>query len=529
MTARATTSLQAFASRTKVQPRRGLLSGALSACLTVLLSAGLIEPLGAVESEKADATGVVIRIDSSKTTRRIEVNPTGYCMSFLNDDATGPDIKPFAGVFKSMRTGSLRFPMGTLAENYLFHDLRLGAPKEGALQPRVITKKKYPGPWSWAVNPDGSYKAETLDFDEFITMCRASNTEPVVLVSSHGHLFPGAEFTEEDILRNAEEWVRYANVTRKLGIKYWEIGNEVDLPQLRKLMPKEQYLKLYQKMATRMKKVDPSIRVGLGTFSGKAYATEALAQFPELVDFVVVHHYMGWMKTYEDYLNSTGSFMKDSAKVLSIIDKVAPDDRKQSTEILITEFSSFCAGVKDVPADREKNSITSAMITFEMLATGVAMDDRVRFLHFWVTHNPWGKNNPTDYANAFAPDNSILPQGRAIEIMGRFLQDRMVAVDCPDGPIRCWASSSKDSSKLAIWVVNRTQQAQETTLNIPGFQATDQLSSWSFAGKSPYDEQPTWGAGKDVKVRDGSVTATLPPLSITVFHNITPDHSSQGE
>ena len=31
-----------------------------------------------------------------------------------------------------------------------------------------------------------------------------------------------------ELLETAREWVRYANVTRKYGIKYWEIGNEVN-------------------------------------------------------------------------------------------------------------------------------------------------------------------------------------------------------------------------------------------------------------------------------------------------------------
>jgi len=504
----------------KIETYKEFAARALLAFMVAVLSTDASEIAGAAEPEKEDRAAVVIKVDCSKTKRLFEANPTGYCMSFLNDGDTSPERQPFAGVFKSMRTGSLRFPMGTLAENYLFHDLRQGIPAPGALQPRVITRKKHPADWTWAAKPDGSFKPETLDFDEYIEMCRASNTEPVVLVSSHGHLFRGSEFNEEDIIRNAEEWVRYANVTRKLGVKYWELGNEVDLREIRKVMPQDQYMTIYQKMATRMKAVDPSIRIGLGTFNSDAYAKQALEQFPELVDFIVVHHYMGWIKTYEDYLKSDPPFMKDSSKILSIIDNVAPVDRKKNIEILITEFSSFCAGTNDVPADRKKNGITSAMITFEMLATGAALDDRVRFLHFWVTHSPWSRGNSTDYANAFGPDNEILPQGRAIEIMGRFVQDRMVTVHCPEGPVRCWASASKDSSKLAVWVVNRAQQPQETTLELPDFKATDKLSTWSLAGKSPYDEQPTWGAGEDAEIRDGSVTAALPPLSITVFHNL---------
>ena len=63
-----------------------------------------------------------------------------------------------------------------------------------------------------------------LDFDEFVNLYRAGGAEPIVLVATHGHKFQGADCDEETMLKNAEEWVRYANITRKLGIKYWELA-----------------------------------------------------------------------------------------------------------------------------------------------------------------------------------------------------------------------------------------------------------------------------------------------------------------
>jgi len=474
--------------------------------------------LAGIQARSYGAVETAIEVDCAKTERRMEVNPTGFCMSFLTDEDNSSRKQPLAVAIESMRMGSLRYPMGTLAENYLFHDLRTGPPKPGALKPRVITRKKRPGSWAWAVNPDGTFKPEILDFDEFIVMCRRSNTIPVVLTATHAHLFPGSEFKEEDVIRNAAEWVRYANVTRKLGIKYWELGNEVDLKHPREVMSAEQYMAIYKKMATRMKAVDPGIRTGIGTCNAGKYATGALKLFPELVDFIVVHHYMGWLKTYEQYVKYDKVFLDKTARTLSIIDKTAPKSRRKNTEILITEFSSYCAGAKTVPDDRKKNSILNAMITFEMLATGVAMDDRVRFLHFWVTHSPWGGRTGTDYANAFGPDNAILPQGRAMEIMGRFIQERMVKVGCPKGPVRCWASASKDSSRIAVWLVNRTSQTRTISLKLSGFTAARVLSTWSLAGKSPHDTAPKWGPGKRAALRNGVANVTLAPLSITVLY-----------
>lgn len=465
------------------------------------------------------ASSTLIGVDCTKTVRTFAVNPTGFCLSYPTDDDGGKGLHPFPQVLTSMGVGSLRYPMGALAENYLFHDLRQGPPTEGHLKPRVINTHAAPAQWTWATNPDGSFKPEILDFDEFVTLCRASCTVPVVLVATHGHKFPGAACAEEMVLKNAEEWVRYANMTRKLGIRYWELGNEVDLKKPQEVMSKDEYMDIYQKLARRMKAVDPSIHTGLGTDLGVEYAQDALKRFPELVDFIVVHQYMGKIRTYEQYLEYHRPFLDRPRQTLGIIDQLAPASRRATTEILLTEFSSFCAGAKQVDPKRSANNILNALITFEMLAEGVSVDDRVRFLHFWVTHSPFRRGS-TDYANAFAPDNTVLPQGHAIEIMGRFIQDRMVQVQCPPGPIRCWASAAKDSTHLAVWLVNRSQQTKCVTVKLAGAPNADAWSTWSLGGSNPNDTQPIWGAGKAVTINRDTAAITLPPLSITVLYNM---------
>jgi|GEM_PF-3561411 len=484
--------------------------------LAALSTIGLAETLRAeVSSETKTHT---IEVDCTRTVRTFSVNPTGLCVSFLND-ADNTTKPPLAPVIKSMNMGSLRFPEGALAENYLFHDLSKGLPGNGQLQPRAIVNNKMAGHGRW-VTPDGSLTPDTLDFDQYIKLCRESGTEPVVTVSAKGHKFRAGAIDEEGLLRNAEEWVRYANVTKKWGVKYWELGNEVDHRESQEIITRDQYMDIYKKMATRMKAVDPSIHTGLGTGHGPEYARAALKEFPELVDFVVVHKYAAEIATYDQYLNSRKPFFGGVNTTLKTIDSVAPEARRQQTEILITEFSSF-SWVKDppLPPERKKNSIMNAMITFEMLAEGASLDDRVRYLHFWVTHNPWKSDDSVDYWNALGPKNEILPQGRAVEIMGRFVLDRMVEVNCPGGPVRCWASAANDGSGAAVWVVNRTQQPQSIQLKINGFTSNTPWKRWALAGTEPHDVNPTWGSGPSESLRDGQLSLTLAPLSITVLHS----------
>ncbi len=493
------------------------------------LSFLLLAPLCFIQAQQTNTNGttggaganpVVIEVDCAQTVRTFAKNPTGFCMSFLNDaDATNrPSLSP---VMKSMKVGSLRFPGGTMAENYLFHDLSKGSPAEGHLQPRAIVPDKVPGQGKW-VQPDGSFTPDTMDFDKFVTLCRESGAEPIVMVSAKGHKLEGSACDEETILRNAEEWVRYANVTRKLGIKYWEIGNEMDHKKSADAISKDEYLALYRKLATRMKAVDPTIHPGLGTGHGPDYTRAALQLCPELVDFVVVHKYATEITTYGQYLNSRTCFFNGAYGTLKAIDESAPAGRRGSTELLITEFSSF-SFIKPLPSERKKNNVMNALITFEMLAQGSSLNDRVRFLDFWVTHNPWASDDNKDFANAFGPDNAVLPQGRGVEIMSRFVLDRMVKVTCPEGPVRCWASASQDGGAATVWLVNRDLLPKTIALKINGTRGSGTWSTWSLSGTNPNDTAPTWGAGSPVTLRNGSSSITLAPLSITVVY-----HKEQG-
>ena len=460
-----------------------------------------------------------IAVDAAHVIRELPSNPTGFCMSFLSDgDQAG--LKPMADVLAPLHPGSLRYPMGTLAENYLFHDLRQGPPAKGQLHPCIINQSMPAGSWDWAVRPDGSFAAGILGFDHFIDICHKAGSEPVVLVASYGHLCPRATIGEEGLFRNAEEWVRYANVTCHYGVRYWEIGNEVDLKEVQAVMPRQQYLRIYRQLATRMKAVDPSIRTGLGIshFSddGTPYCQEALQQFPDLVDFIVAHQYGSHIRSYEQFTQHRFSFVPDVRGVLKAIDAFAPPNRRGSTEVLVTEFSSFS---KDPGRVRRGNNIFNAMYTFGMLAEMVALDPRVRFADFWVTHSPWGNHHNTGNSPAFSPDdNRVLPQGRAVEIVSRFIRDRVVAARASTRALSALATMSKRGG-VAVWLLNRSQESVPASLLLEGLPSPAALKGWTLRGAAPDDLHPYWGEADCVPFKQGRASLVVPPLSILVLYS----------
>jgi hypothetical protein len=107
--------------------------------------------------------------------------------------------------------------------------------------------------------------SEQMDFDEFMAWLRPIGAAPICVVNLESGFLRG---DVEAGIKEAAAWVRYANVTKKYGVKYWEIGNETDLLGTRYSLTAEQYAQAVVRFSQAMKAVDPTIQIGaLGPLS----------------------------------------------------------------------------------------------------------------------------------------------------------------------------------------------------------------------------------------------------------------------
>jgi len=150
--------------------------------------------------------------------------------------AAVPDLLTQAGVT------ALRFPGGSTADSYHWQ-----------------TSSVTPGKGGYA-NP-----ADT--FDAFTRLAGSVGAQPIITVNYGSN----AAGTAGGDPLEAAAWVRYANVTKHLGIKYWEVGNEVygngtygsswELDLHPRKGPAA-YAANYLTYAQAMKAVDPTIQLG---------------------------------------------------------------------------------------------------------------------------------------------------------------------------------------------------------------------------------------------------------------------------
>ncbi|WP_055588742.1 cellulose binding domain-containing protein [Streptacidiphilus griseoplanus] len=178
----------------------------------------------------------------------------------------------------------------------------------GLLNAAGIKTVRYPGGsyadiYHWQTNTtEGGYVAANTDFDTYMGTVKAAGAQPIV-IANYGSGTP----------QEAADWVRYANVTKGYGVKYWEIGNEIygngeygagwetDHHSSHSATTYATNLLQY---ASAMKAVDPTVKIGAvlttpgnwpdgitGPGDTQDWNHTVLSIAGSKIDFVIVHHY----------------------------------------------------------------------------------------------------------------------------------------------------------------------------------------------------------------------------------------------
>ncbi|MFI5587345.1 cellulose binding domain-containing protein [Amycolatopsis sp. NPDC051758] len=135
----------------------------------------------------------------------------------------GAEPPPGATVTVNARAGLATVPDTALGVNHAVWDSQLGTDEVADLLGGAgVRTMRYPGGsygdiYHWKDNTaPGGYVAPGTDFDTFMGGVRRAGAQPIV-IANYGTGTPA----------EAADWVRYANVTKGYGVRYWEIGNEL--------------------------------------------------------------------------------------------------------------------------------------------------------------------------------------------------------------------------------------------------------------------------------------------------------------
>ncbi|MCX6896871.1 MAG: hypothetical protein NTZ16_15560, partial [Verrucomicrobia bacterium] len=179
-----------------------------------------------------------VTVDAAAPLR--EINPLFFGVNtlfWIEDDAALRDGK-LARLLHDLPCRLMRFPGGEVADNYHWQTRKLD------------NFHDFPA----SEGPD------KLDCDKFMTLCRQVGAEPIFVVNLE------SGFVHHDVaaaVREAADWVRYANREKNYAVKYWELGNETYLSGTRYPLTAREYAETAVQFSRAMKAVDPTIQIGL--------------------------------------------------------------------------------------------------------------------------------------------------------------------------------------------------------------------------------------------------------------------------
>ncbi len=166
------------------------------------------------------------------------------------------------------RAGLATMAGTAIGTNHAVWDSQLGTPAVADLLAGAgVRMLRYPGGsysdiYHWADNSaPGGYVAPDTDFDHFMAGVQRTGAQAVV-IANYGTGTP----------QEAADWVRYANVEKHYGVKYWEIGNELygnghygadwEADDHADTSPAG-YATVVKEYAQAMKAVDPTVAIGV--------------------------------------------------------------------------------------------------------------------------------------------------------------------------------------------------------------------------------------------------------------------------
>ncbi len=353
-----------------------------------LLVTGATTGTGHVADAAASAN-ITIDAGSSRGT----IPPTAFGMNTAVWDGhlldgSMPSLMRQAGV------SVLRFPGGSSADNY-----------------------------HWQTNSfcNGGYANPSNTFDAFMGVARATGAQPLITVNygSNTTCNGGGDPAE------AAGWVRYANVTKGYGVKYWEIGNEVygngTYPggwetDLHAAKGPAAYASNASAFVDAMKAADPSIKVGIAVTTpgywpdgrSPAWNSNTLAAVCPKIDFVDVHWYpINDAGTDADLLASTGGIAGMMATLRAEIN-AACGAHADHVQILLGEMNTNSTG-------KQRVSLVDALFLADGFMTW--LEDGAANTSWWDLHNGidlTGNNSPSLYGTATYGDLGVLSSGASV-------------------------------------------------------------------------------------------------------------------
>lgn len=455
----------------------------------------------------AEAPCVDIRINPDSVLADVSRAPVGINVNYFMDGGRFPENETrLAPALRELGAAFLRYPGGEKSDLYMF-----APPPYDHSEPTVARTaglKDYPGMF----NPDGSTVFDPLDSDEYIALCRSVGAEPVVVVAADRYLMPVADgergADRGALIEHAAQWVRYANITRNYGVKYWMIGNETwnaNNPG----STAEIYAADVIDFSRAMKAVDPSILIIANGDSEDCFGT-VITRAGEFIDRLTVSNYGVWdfVDGYDTYRHGVPSLVYPTTTALNAIYRYATPSQLERLKLIVAEYGTI-DWANLWPGN---NDMGHAIVNFDMTGQ-LRLLPQVEFACFWNTR--WIESGRTQHISdhdALDSHCNLTPTGTSLKMWNLRKADKMV--DCrAGGETVVFAALSDNNAKLLVYAVNKGAAPAALNLSLPETYHATPHTHHEYFGTSDSDLSPQWNESR----LNPDSHLTLRPYSINLI------------
>jgi hypothetical protein len=460
-------------------------------------------------------SSVNLSVDAIATLRSVDSRMFG-----VNAAVWDSAFNTFATISLLQDNGNqiLRFPGGSLSDEYHW-----------------ATNTTLNNTWTWATS-----------FDAFANVARSTGAQAFITVN-YGTGTP----------QEAADWVRYSNITKAYGFRYWEIGNENYGTWETDNHPRRNdpytYATLARDYITQMKAVDPSIKIGVVVAKGEdAYANftdhpatnlrtgsthngwtavmlATLRSLGVTPDFVVYHKYDQGPGGESDagLLTSAGSWAGDVADLRQQLNDYL-GAASSSVEIICTENNSVYTS-----PGKQTTSLVNGLFLADSI--GQALQTELKGLVWWDLRNGqdtannnsaslYGWRQYGDYG-IVSGSNDRYPTYYVSKLLKYFARggDSVVRATTDYMLVQPYAVKRQDGS-LCLLVINKSgTTAFSANISVAGFTVNPTAPVYSYGIPQDNAAQTSPGtAAADVQTAlisnaGASFTYTFPPYSATIL------------
>lgn len=444
----------------------------------------------------------------------VSAKPLGINLDYLMDDDNylKPKIR-LANALKAMGVKYLRYPGGNKSDMNFFSK----APYNKSEPTLARTGVDAVAGRNRALNSDATgYKNDVLDFDEFMSLCNEVGAEPIIVVAADEYLvdYPkGSTWSsKETLLKNAVEWVKYANVKKKYNIKYWMIGNESWGPE-NKNSTADIYAQDVIDFSKAMKAIDPSIFIIPNGNSDEWWKT-VLSKTAGHIDAICISNYPinNLPNGFLSYRDVELDLMHPVRTAINAITKYTSGTDSGKLKLIVAEYGPFDWGNKKWPF---VNTMSYNLANFEL--TGQQLNEpKIAFSCFWNTR--WIENDSVKYSvfDALDKNGNFNANGLGLSIWGNHLGNSMVK-STSTTHLRSFASYTADKKKLWIYLINKSDQKIKVVPTIGGYKPKTVKHVWELTSTDPEDTNPVFA---EIPNKDFSTLYKVKPTSIKIIELI---------